>query len=87
VTALGHSAGGQLALWLASQSRYDFAEAYAPVRIARVVALAPVTDLRGIAEAKKGMVREVMGGTPSSVPSATPSSRRSSSCRSACRRS
>jgi acetyl esterase/lipase len=68
VTALGHSAGGQLALWLASQSRYDFAETYAPVRIARVVALAPVTDLRGIAEANKGMVREIMGGTPSERP-------------------
>jgi len=64
VTALGHSAGGQLALWLASASRLRFAPSDAPVRIARVVALAPVTDLRGIAEAKKGMIREVMGGTP-----------------------
>jgi acetyl esterase/lipase len=68
VTALGHSAGGQLALWLASASRPDFAASSAPVRIARVVALAPVTDLRGIAEAKKGMVREIMGGTPSQRP-------------------
>jgi len=65
VTALGHSAGGQLALWLASASRLHFAPSDAPVRITRVVALAPVTDLRGIAEAKKGMIREVMGGTPS----------------------
>jgi acetyl esterase/lipase len=65
VTALGHSAGGQLALWLASSSRLRLAPSDAPVHIARVVALAPVTDLRGIAEAKKGMIREIIGGTPS----------------------
>jgi acetyl esterase/lipase len=65
VTALGHSAGGQLALWLASASRLRMAPSDAPVRIGRVVALAPVTDLRGIADAKKGMIREIIGGTPS----------------------
>lgn len=68
VTALGHSAGGQLALWLASASRLRVAPSDAPVRIARVVGLAPVTDLRGIADANKGMVREIMGGTPSERP-------------------
>jgi acetyl esterase/lipase len=65
VTALGHSAGGQLALWLASESRLRMVPSDGSVRIARVVALAPVTDLRGIAEAKKGMIREIIGGTPS----------------------
>jgi acetyl esterase/lipase/glutathione S-transferase len=38
VTALGHSAGGQLALTLASASRLRFAPSDAPVRITRVVA-------------------------------------------------
>ena len=65
VTALGHSAGGQLALWLASASRLQFAPSEAPVRVTRVVALAPVTDLRDIAVKNRGMVRELMGGQPS----------------------
>ena len=65
VTALGHSAGGQLALWLASPSRRRFAASEAPVRVTRVVALAPVTDLRDLAVKNRGMVRELMGGEPS----------------------
>ena len=57
VTAVGHSAGGQLALWAAS--RRDFA---VPVR--RVVAQAAVCDLAAAGEPAHAL----MGGTPSAVP-------------------
>jgi dipeptidyl aminopeptidase/acylaminoacyl peptidase len=57
VTAFGHSAGGQLALW--ATSRTD-----GSVRIARVCAQAAVCDLA----AAGGAARELMGGTPDDVP-------------------
>lgn len=58
---LGHSAGGQLALWYA---------ATAPDRVAGVLALAPVADL---AEAyrldlDRGAVAALLGGGPAEVP-------------------
>ncbi|MGZ4488614.1 MAG: alpha/beta hydrolase family protein [Nocardioides sp.] len=61
-TLLGHSAGGHLVLWLASQGH----------RVDRVVALAPVGDLRHAAAAHLGddAVRDLLGGGPEEVPAA-----------------
>lgn len=56
VTLVGHSAGGQLALWAAS--RDDSA-----VGLARVIAQAPVANLSATDAA-----RELMGGSPAQVP-------------------
>jgi len=59
-TLVGHSAGGHLVLWLANQ----------PHDLHRVVALAPVGDLRRAAEhrAGDGAVVDLLGGTPGQVP-------------------
>ena len=59
-TLLGHSAGGHLVLWLANQ----------PQPIDRVVALAPVGDLRAAAAHGLGAGAAValLGGTPDQVP-------------------
>ena len=57
VTAVGHSAGGQLALWAAARP--------APaVRIDGVAALAAVTNLA----AAGGVARALLGGSPREVP-------------------
>jgi len=61
-TALvGHSAGGHLVLWLANQTGH---------RIERVVALAPVGNLRKAAEHEmgSGAAVELLGGTPDQIP-------------------
>ncbi len=59
-TVAGHSAGGHLALWLANE----------PLPLHRVVALAPVGDLRAAAAAGlgDGAVEAFLGGTPDEVP-------------------
>jgi acetyl esterase/lipase len=59
--AIGHSAGGHLALWLASQGG-----------VSRVVALAGVCDLRDAARAGLGQdaTQELLGGEPADVPAA-----------------
>jgi acetyl esterase/lipase len=57
VAVVGHSAGGQLALWAAA--RQD-----ARVEVNRVVALAPVTDLVKAGE----RAHALLGGTPGEVP-------------------
>ena len=59
-TVVGHSAGGHLALWLANQ----------PHAVDRVVALAPVGDLRAAAETQmgSGATVDLLGGTPEQVP-------------------
>jgi acetyl esterase/lipase len=57
VTAVGHSAGGQLALWSASRE-----EPRVPVR--RVVAMAAVCNLAVVGEP----AWELLGGTPQQVP-------------------
>jgi acetyl esterase/lipase len=61
-TLVGHSAGGHLVLWLANQ----------PHDVSRVVALAPVGDLRRAAEhgMGTGAVVDLLGGTPAEVPEA-----------------
>ncbi|HKE71503.1 MAG TPA: alpha/beta hydrolase [Nocardioidaceae bacterium] len=63
LTLLGHSAGGQLAMWWALT-------APEPATIRRTVALAPVADLgRGHAEQLDGdAVEALLGGGPDDVP-------------------
>ncbi|HEX8122915.1 MAG TPA: alpha/beta fold hydrolase [Solirubrobacteraceae bacterium] len=57
VAVVGHSAGGQLALWSAARRN-------AKVEPQRVVALAPVTDLLRTGE----RAHALLGGTPDQVP-------------------
>ena len=59
---VGHSAGGQLALWLAA--------AHPPAGLAAVLALAPVADLAGAARLRlgDGAVERLMGGSPATEP-------------------
>ncbi len=61
VVIAGHSAGGQLALWLAAQNA---------IPAERVVALAAVSDLRRAAQLKLGggIVERYLGGSPDRVP-------------------
>jgi acetyl esterase/lipase len=59
VIVMGHSAGGQLALYVARQL----------INLRGVVALAPVADLRRAEELNlsRGVVRQLLGGPPSAV--------------------
>jgi acetyl esterase/lipase len=61
VIAAGHSAGGQLALWLAAQQAVD---------LRGVVPLAAVSDLRRAyaLQLDGGVVGELLGGSPDRVP-------------------
>ena len=61
-TLVGHSAGGHLVLWLANQRH----------PVARVVALAPVGDLRAAARdgLGGGATQALLGGEPDEVPEA-----------------
>jgi acetyl esterase/lipase len=63
VTLVGHSAGGHLVLWLANQPHLSPA-------VSRVVALAPVGDLRWAAEqgTGSGAAVDLLGGTPEQLP-------------------
>lgn len=66
VVALGHSAGGQLALWLAARRRLPRDSALwsaTPLPVAGVVSLAGVNDLRAAAEAGVcgDAVRQLLG--------------------------
>ena len=65
VAVIGHSAGGQLALWLAG--RKGFSD---PIALKGVVSLAGVADLRQGYELKLSntIVGEFMGGSPETVP-------------------
>ena len=72
VVTVGHSAGGQLAMWLAGRHKL---EAQAPgaqpvVRIRGVVSQAGVLDLVRGADARlgDGAVMRFLGGTPAEVP-------------------
>ena len=61
VALLGHSAGGQLALWAAPRTR---------LRLRGVVSLAGVVDLHLLdaSRADRGLARRLLGGTPDEVP-------------------
>ena len=65
VVLLGHSAGGQLALWAASQL-----DSGAPVRPGAVIALAAVANLefRESLTQPGGIVNALMGGAPRDLP-------------------
>jgi acetyl esterase/lipase len=67
VTVVGHSAGGQLALWAAAAGGE-----YGPkrVRVAAAVGLAPVADLKWAYEHRSGngAVQSLLGGTPEEYP-------------------
>ena len=68
LVAVGHSAGGHLALWAAAQRRAPFAQP--AVRVAGVVALAPVADLELAARTGvgAGAPGALLGGGPDEVP-------------------
>jgi acetyl esterase/lipase len=72
VAFVGHSAGGQLALWAASRSTFEagFVGSDPKIVPASVVAQAPVADLIRAADENlgNGAVRDLLGGTPDEVP-------------------
>lgn len=73
VVALGHSAGGHLALWLAARPRLSDDAPIAgrdPLPVAGVAALAPVADLRLAHEwwLSDGAVVDLLDGSPQQVP-------------------
>lgn len=70
VVAVGHSAGGQLALWLASRTRLPHGSPFrgdAPLVLRGVVALAGITDLRAAALGRVcgGALPRLLGATAS----------------------
>lgn len=73
VVLVGHSAGGQLALWLASRSRDPKAQPNpdpAPIAVRGVVSLAGITDMRAYGARSGGCnsaVARLLGGTPAEV--------------------
>ncbi len=75
VYAAGHSAGGQLALWLASRARLTSAsELFVadPMRIRGVLGLAAIADLKtyrvGPPESCNSAVDQLLGGDPEKFP-------------------
>ncbi|MBF6611974.1 MAG: alpha/beta fold hydrolase [Chloroflexi bacterium] len=73
VVAVGHSAGGQMALWLAGRHRIpqpSVLYSASPLPIKGAVSLAGVVDLRRGWELRLSneVVQEFMGGAPASVP-------------------
>ncbi|MDP3858796.1 MAG: alpha/beta hydrolase [Stagnimonas sp.] len=74
VYAVGHSAGGQLALWLASRGKLPNESELArtePLKIRGVLGLAAITDLAsyrvGPAGSCNASVDQLLGGTPETV--------------------
>jgi acetyl esterase/lipase len=75
VILMGHSAGGQLALWAASRKQNEttgvFRSSKPPLPLAGVVALAAITDLAEYGAAPggcNGAVTPLMGGAATAVP-------------------
>lgn len=73
VVAVGHSAGGHLALWLAARHRLDERSPVAtanPLPLTGVLALAGIPDLTDAThrEICRGAVPALLGGTPEQVP-------------------
>ncbi|MEP6732222.1 MAG: alpha/beta fold hydrolase [bacterium] len=75
VVLMGHSAGGQLALWAASRKQNEqsglFRSSIAPLKVAGVVSLAGITDLVEFGAGTGGCntsVAPLLGGTPQQVP-------------------
>jgi acetyl esterase/lipase len=71
VAVVGHSAGGHLALWVASRAGLAAGPGHAPrLRPAMAVALAGVCDLREAARLRLsgGAALDLLGGAPDQVP-------------------
>jgi acetyl esterase/lipase len=73
VIAAGHSAGGQLALWLAARSGFPADSPFAmtsPVAVRGVLALAPAADFDYLYEngTCDGAVARLLGGSPETFP-------------------
>ncbi|HMA36210.1 MAG TPA: alpha/beta hydrolase [Chloroflexia bacterium] len=73
VVAVGHSAGGQLALWLAARPHRPATDPLYtadPLPLRGVVSLAGVVDLQRAWELQlgNGVVEQLLGGTPAAVP-------------------
>jgi acetyl esterase/lipase len=74
VVLMGHSAGGQLALWLAARKRLPEGSplrSAEPLEVRGVVSLAGIADLRAYAAGKGGCnsaAPQLMGGGPEQVP-------------------
>jgi acetyl esterase/lipase len=75
VVLMGHSAGGQLALWAASRKQNEqaglFRSSIPPLKVAGVVSLAGITDLAEYGTGADGCnqsVTPLMGGTLQQVP-------------------
>lgn len=71
--AVGHSAGGHLALWLAGRSRLPSTSALfrpEPFRLRGVVSLAGIPDLAGALaqEICQDMAQQLLGGRPEDLP-------------------
>ena len=70
VVAIGHSAGGQLALWLAARQRLPEESplrAAAPLPLRGVVSLAGITNLREFRPDCDNAVSRLLGGAPAEV--------------------
>ncbi|MEK6805661.1 MAG: alpha/beta fold hydrolase [Pseudomonadota bacterium] len=74
VVALGHSAGGHLALWLASRDNLSKSSALFlknPLQLAGVIPLAAISDLKTYSDGPKNscnsVVAKLMGGEPDVV--------------------
>ncbi len=72
VVSMGHSAGGHLALWLASREliKHPDLQKANPLKLKGAVSLAGVIDLRLGWEMRlsNGVIEEFLGGTPEQVP-------------------
>lgn len=72
ITVVGHSAGGQLALWAASRASLPSTSRWhaSDIQVTGAVALAPLADLRRAADLGLGdnAVADFLGGMPNEVP-------------------
>jgi acetyl esterase/lipase len=70
IATVGHSAGGQLALWCAKHGAFGAGNASQRVKIAAAVGLAPVADLARAYElgCGNGAVAKFLGGAPVDQP-------------------
>ena len=82
VTLLGHSAGGQLALWAGARAALPAGAVGAAPRVLaqRVLAMSAVSDLRRVGE----VARQLLGGGPDSSPTARLKPTRSNASRCLC---
>ena len=72
VVVVGHSAGGQLALWLAARSGASGispAQSSGRLRLRGVVSLAGITDMRKFGSRCGGAAKKLLGGSFGDVPS------------------